>query len=148
MIKNTLSVIALSSLVMLSSCSKEEIEAKMNDAAAAAGASLDDLKGELADLDLSALSTDAIKEKAGTVTESLTSRLGEIKDKASAVEISESVEPLVGALGKMKDALGENMPSMESLSGVVESLKEKFAGNEGIMEALKPLLEKLQALFQ
>ena len=148
MIKKLLPAFALCGLVALSSCSKEEVEAKMNEVADKAGESLGDLASELKDIDLSALSPDAIKEKAGTVVESLSTKLGEIKDQASAVDLSEKAEPLVGALGKMKDVLGENMPDMSTLSKVVDDLKAKFSGDNGIMEALKPLFEKLQALFQ
>ena len=143
MIKNALSVLALSGLVLLSSCSKEEVEAKMNQAASAASDSLGDLK----DMDFSSLSPEVLKEKAQSVAETLKAKLSEVKDEASAVDISKTAEPLVSALDKMKTALGDKMPDLESLSGIVDSLKAKFSDNEGIMNALRPLIEKLQSLL-
>jgi hypothetical protein len=55
--------LALSALVALSACSREEVEAKMDQAHAKASAALEDLEH----VDLSALSPEAIQQKAGEV---------------------------------------------------------------------------------
>ena len=139
----SLTTAALSALLLVSACSKEEVQAKMDEAADKAGSALESVK----DLDLGSLSPDALKEKAAEYTESLGSKLGEIKDKASAMDVSKAAEPVVDMLSKAKDILGENMPDLSSLTGVVDDLKSKFGGDEGVMSVLKPLLDKLQSLL-
>jgi hypothetical protein len=136
------SIAALSALLLVSACSKEEVQAKMDEAANKAGGALESLK----DIDLGSLSPDALKEKANSLTDSLATQLGEIKDKASAMDVKKAAEPVVDMLSKMKGMLGENMPDLSSLNGVVDDLKAKFNSDEGVMGVLKPLLDKLQSL--
>lgn len=107
--------------------------------------------GKMAD-DLGNLSVDELKAKVSNVSKDLSQKLSqsfdEIKDKASALDVKQAVEPMVEQLSKLEAMLGEKMPSMESLRGALEELKTKFAGKEDIMEVLRPLIDKLQALLR
>lgn len=136
--------LALSALVALSACSREEVEAKMDQAHAQASAALEDLEN----LDLSALSPEALQAKAGQVGEYLSDKLEEIDDQASAERVKTTIQPYVDKLVQMKDAIGERMPDMSSLSDTVDDLKARFADNESVMSVLQPLIDKLQALFE
>lgn len=136
--------LALSVLVALTACSREEVEAKMDQAHAQASAALE----ELENLDLSALSPEALQARAAEVGEYLSDKLEEIDDQASAERVKTTIQPYVDKLVQMKDAIGERMPDMSSLSETVDDLKARFADNESVMSVLQPLIDKLQALFE
>jgi len=148
MIKNALPVLALFGLALLPACSKEEVEAKMNAAASTASAGLEALETELEALDLSALTPEVIKEKAGAAARSLAAALEGIKDRASAEQVRDAVEPLVTALGEMKDALGDELPSKESVAQTLRDLEREFEGNERVMKVLQPLIDELRGLLE
>jgi hypothetical protein len=136
--------LALSALVALSACSREEVEAKMDQAHAKASAALEDLEH----VDLSALSPEAIQQKAGEVGDYLSDKLEEIDDQASAERVKANIQPYVDKLIQMKVAIGERMPDMDSLSDAVDDLKARFADNESVMSVIQPLIDKLKALFE
>jgi hypothetical protein len=144
MTRHLLPTLALSALVVLSACSRDEVEAKMDQAHAKASAALEDLEN----VDLSALSPEALQAKAGEVGEYLSDKLEEIDDKASAERVKANIQPYVDKLVQMKDAIGERMPEMDSLSEAVEDLKARFADNESVMSVIQPLIDKLKALFE
>ncbi len=100
-------------------------------------------------LDLSKLSVEGMQEKVDELTESLTAKLAEIQDRASAVKVSDAADPLVDQLARLKEALGAaSMPALDSLQAKVEELERKFSSDPQVMEALKPLLERLRALLE
>ncbi len=100
------------------------------------------------DMDLSKLGPDQIKAAAGEMMASFTSKLGDIKDKATAENVSEMLAPIADKLVKAKDLLKDKMPSMDGLKSAVDGLKEKFSGDSGVMDALKPLMDKLSELMK
>lgn len=144
--QRTLAAVALFALLLAGACSRAEVEAKANQAAAAAVASLEALQRELDEIDLSAVSPEALKAKLGTAVESLSATLGEIKDQATAENIKEAVEPIVAKLSEAKEALGEELPSREELQAELEELKVRFKDNAAVQKVLQPLIDKLQEL--
>ena len=144
--QRTLAAAASPPSCLAGACSRAEVEAKANQAAAAAVASLEALQRELDEIDLSAVSPEALKAKLGTAVESLSATLGEIKDQATAENIKEAVEPLVAKLSEAKQALGEELPSREELQAELEELKVRFKDNAAVQKVLQPLIDKLQEL--
>ena len=136
-------LLALSSLALVPACSGEEVEAKMSQAKTAAQGALDDL----ANVDFSALSTEALKAQYAEVTSAIATQLESVKDVATAENVKAKLEPAVEALGQMKTMLGENMPSMESIQTAVADFKTKFANNPAVLDVLKSLIEKIQSFF-
>ena len=136
--------LALSALVALAACSREEVEAKMDQAHAQASAALE----ELEQVDLSALDPEALQAKAGELGQYLSDKLEEIDDRASAERVKATIQPYVDKLVQLKHAIGERMPEMDSLSDAVDDLKARFADNESVMSVLQPLIDKLKALFE
>lgn len=144
--QRTFAAVAVSALVLASACSREEVEAKANQAAEAASASLEALEKELDGIDLSAVSPEALKAKLGTAVESLSATLGEIKDQATAENFKAALEPVVAKLSEAKHALGEELPSREELQAELEELKVRFKDNAAVQKVLQPLIDKLHEL--
>ncbi|MDF1837750.1 MAG: hypothetical protein P1V35_07780, partial [Planctomycetota bacterium] len=72
----------------------------------------------------------------------LTSKLGDIKDLASAEAITKKVGPLLDIITKGKDMLS-GAGDMGGITEAIASLKTRFAGKEDIMKVLQPLIERL-----
>ncbi|WP_145198015.1 hypothetical protein [Planctomycetes bacterium Poly30] len=139
-------------LPMFASCDGAvDAASKAGDSAtAAAKGAMDkagDMMGDLKNMDLSSLSMDAIKEKAGQLTSTMTEKLGSIKDVATAEKFKETFGGAADMLSNMKDKLGASLPGMDSLKSAVENLKSQFGADSKVMEVLKPMLEKLSNLF-
>lgn len=139
-------------LPMVASCGDAvDAASKAGDSATAAAKGAMGKAGEmvdgLKDLDLSSLSMDAIKEKAGQVTSTMTEKLGSIKDAATAENFKETFDGAVSTLSAMKDKLGASLPGTDALKDAVEKLKSSFGEDSKVMEILKPMLEKMTGLF-
>jgi hypothetical protein len=105
-------------------------------------------QGAAESLDLSKLTPDAMKEKAGELMKTITTQLDEIKDRASATSAASVIGPLAEQLTQLKSTLGANLPDMGALRTAVEGLAKKFALDQDVMGVLKPLMEKLQGLLK
>lgn len=136
------------SATLLCACSRAEVEAKANQVADAAGASIDALQQELEAVDLSGVTPEALKAKLAIAVESLSAKLGEIKDQASAENVKQALEPVVAKLGAAKHALGEELPSREELALELDALETKFHDNEAVMKVLQPLIDRLRQLLR
>jgi len=104
--------------------------------------------GNLDDMDLGSLSLDDMKDKVGSLADTLGSKLAGIKDEAGAIDASKAVGPLLDQLTKLKGSLGDSMPGLDQLGGIVRDLETRFGGDAGIMKVLKPILDKVQGLLR
>jgi len=129
--------LALSVSFLITGCGEDTAMAKELMASA---------KGAFPELDLSSLSADDMKAKFGELTTTLVSKLGNVKDTASAEVVRDEIAPAVKQLGMLKGALGDNLPSLDSLTGAVQQVRSKFTSSGNILEVLNPVLEKLLAL--
>lgn len=89
------------------------------------------------------LDADGMKTMVGD----LSTKLGDIKDLASAEKITEQIGPMLEKLSKGKELLGGKM-DLGSLSTAVESLKARFADKADVLKVLQPVLERLTALIK
>ena len=116
-----------------------------------AGDLIDSAKGALEkveDLDLSKLSPDALKETASGLVGDLSSKLGEVKDLASAENLSKTLGPAIEKVSQLKGLLGDKMPDLSSLKDAAEKLGSQFEGDSAIMKVLGPLIEKILSLLK
>ncbi|MEM7311422.1 MAG: hypothetical protein AAF682_32455 [Planctomycetota bacterium] len=101
----------------------------------------------LGELDLSALSPEAMTEKAGELLGGVTSKFDEIKDVASAENVKSELEPMLGQIAKLKDVLGDKMPNLDSLKTAADDLMSKFGGDTEIMKVLQPVIDKIKTML-
>lgn len=140
-----LMTIAMVSLAMLVACGKDD--KSLSDKAKEAAKDIKSKASEaLESIDVSKLSPDAMKEKAGKVMSDAVAKLGDIKDAASAGDIAKKLTPAMDMLGKVKAAMGSGKFDFSALTNKAKELTSKFTGNAGVMDALKPLMDKIQAL--
>lgn len=105
--------------------------------------------GLLKDLDLeniSSLDPQKLRSLGENAMNSVATQLGNIKDLASAQNVSSTLSPLLEKLEAVKTALGGKLPNVESVKNAISSLTAKFQGGE-IMNAIKPMLTKLESLI-
>ena len=127
-------------VTFLASCG-EDVKAKASDV-------VDSSKETLSQLgDLSKLSAEDMKKKAGEIVGMLQTKFESVKDEASAIDVRKTAEPLIQGLGSLKTALGDKMPSMADLSAALDRLESKFQGNESVMKVLRPLIDKARQLL-
>ncbi|MFN0007175.1 MAG: hypothetical protein ACKVXR_04640 [Planctomycetota bacterium] len=106
------------------------------------------IKGASGSVDLSKLTPEAMKTEGSKLVSQVTSKLGEIKDLASAENAVKQLDPLIGNLGMLKDKLGAGGLDLSSIQSSISGLTSKFGSDTKIMGALKPLLDKLQAMLK
>lgn len=136
----TLALLCLALLPFGASCSGEVDAGKE-------GAGTTKSLGGLEKLDLGKLGADEMKQKATELASMLGTKLQEIKDEASAIDVRKAVEPALTQLASLKTALGDKLPSMSQLATIVDGLKAKFQGNEAVMKVLQPILDQVQKLI-
>ncbi len=136
--KTSTSLLLLAALALLPGCSEGDVKASEL---------IESGKKAVQDLNLDELGVDGMVAKVGDLGDSLKSKLEGIQDKAGAIDVAETMGPVVEQLNKLKKALGDKMPTIEGLNGVVTNLKDKFSGDESVMKVLQPLLDKLKNLM-
>jgi len=99
-------------------------------------------------LDLSKLSPETMKETVSKLVDEIASKLGDVKDLASAENLKEKVGPALEKMSKLKDVLGEKMPELSALKDAAQKLKSQFEGDSAIMKVLQPLIDKVQNLLK
>jgi hypothetical protein len=130
-------------------------DSNTNAAGGAGNAAQDLLKqaqGALGDLsnlkleDITKMDTSKLQDLGKSTMDAVVSKLGDVKDLASAESVKGLVEPLLEKLGAVKTALGGKLPNMEELKSTIASLTSKFTDGSDVMNVLKPLLDKLSKL--
>ncbi len=145
----TLSALSVAVCLFAVGCGEENKEtmASAKDSLSAAAGKLSEAAGELKNLDLGALSGDALEEKASELKGMLADKLSDIKDQASAESARDMLNPILDKLEQAKKMLNDKMPNMDAVKNAANQLKEKFAGDQGVLKVLQPLLDRINALM-
>lgn len=141
-------VLALCPLALgLPACSEGDVQAgegEKDEETTEGGGLLERVRGT----DLSELGVDDMKAEAKELSEELAAELDRVRDGASAAELSEELEPVLQGLRRLRDALGERMPSLDGLRREVEELRERYRADERVLEELRPLLDEVERLLR
>jgi len=120
----------------------DSVKVGADKAAAGAMGAMDSLKN----MDFSKMEPAKLAEAGKNVMSDIASRLGNIKDLASAKTVKETLEPMMDKLGSLKTSLNGKLPNMEAVTTAITKLKAEFPSGSEVMNLIKPMLDKLSNL--
>jgi len=94
------------------------------------------------------LDTDTLKAEGEKLVSQIGTQLGEIKDQATAENVSKQLEPVLASLASLKDKLGLQNLDMSSIEKAIDDLTSKFSSDSNVMGVIQPVIDKLKALMK
>lgn len=139
----------------LVACGESESQASgdkgsMLDSAKALAGKAQEQLGKLKDLDVSKLSTmtpEQVQELGKTAMTAVATQLDQVKDKATAENAKQALDPLLEKLGALKGALAGKLPEVSQVQTALQSLQARLGMNGDVMSLLQPVLAQIQGLI-
>lgn len=140
--KNVLTPLLALPLVLLAGCG-EDVSASAKSAIDKAASAAKNAVDGVSDLDLSALSPAALKEKASEVLSGAVTMLENVKDSETAQNVKTKLEPAIDKITQLAKAAGDKLPNRAELADKVDAVRAKFEADSKVREILDPILAKL-----
>jgi hypothetical protein len=148
---------ALTALVALGlvACGDSESQASgekdslLDSAKVLAGKAAEALRN-LKDLDVSKLSTmspEQVQELGKTAMTEVATQLDRVKDKATAENAKQALDPILEKMGALKGALAGKLPDASQVQAAIQSLQARLGMNGDVMSVLQPVLSQIKGLI-
>jgi hypothetical protein len=151
----TISLLSPFVAIALLSCGDDESHASnekgsLLDSAKALTAKAQEAMGKLKDLDVSKLSTmtpEQVQELGKSAMTAVATQLDQVKDKATAENAKQALDPILEKLGALKGALAGKLPDAAQVRSAIQSLQARLGMNGDVMSVLQPVLAQIQGLI-